>query len=124
MIVEVFEKPASAILLEAGNFTNEELTFYALATIFIEVPIFFLCGYRRRKDIIFFAAVNLISNFLLNEFLQTTSLSWEIIFVGEIFVVILEFVLCSYWIKENHLKLIKVLVLTNLISFSTGILLQ
>ena len=122
MVVEVFDKPVSTIFIEAGNFANDDLIFYALATIFIEVPIFFLCGYRQSQDVIYFAIVNLVSNFLLNEFLQTTDFSIEIILVGEFLVVALEFFLCSYWIKENQLKLLKVIFLTNFVSFSVGLL--
>ena len=122
MVVEVFDKPVSTIFIEAGNFANDDLIFYALATIFIEVPRFFLCGYRQSQDVIYFAIVNLVSNFLLNEFLQTTDFSIEIILVGEFLVVALEFFLCSYWIKENQLKLLKVIFLTNFVSFSVGLL--
>jgi len=122
MIVEIFDKPVSTIFIAPGNFANDDLVFYALATIFIEVPIFFLCGYRQSQDVIYFAIVNLISNFLLNEFLQTTDFSIEIILVGEILVIALEFMLCSYWIKRNQLKLLKVIFLTNFVSFSIGLL--
>ncbi len=102
-------------------FINDDLIVYALATALIEVPIFFLCGYRTAKDLILFAAVNLISNLLLNDFLSSVAQDWLIIFFSELTVLILEFVLCSYWLKPS-LKLLKVLILTNATSYICGLI--
>lgn len=102
-------------------FINDDLIIYALATALIEVPLFFLCGYRRLKDLILFAAVNLISNLLLNDFLSAIAQDWLIIFFAELTVLALEFVLCSYWIKPS-LKLLKILIFTNAASFFCGVI--
>ncbi len=119
MIVEISSAP------EVSGFfywKNGDLIIYAVETILIEVPIFFLCGYRRAKDLILFAAVNLISNLLLNDFLSNVDSQWLTICVGEIFVLALEFALCSYWIGGSRLKLLKTLTLTNAVSFFSGVL--
>ena len=121
MIVELAETFEPSTLIEIKKFADDDLINYALATVLIEVPIFYFCGFRRMKDAIFFAAVNIVSNLLLNEFLQTADSTWTIIFVGEIFVIALEFVLCSYWI-ETRLKLLKTLILTNVSSFLIGLI--
>lgn len=100
-------------------FINDDLIIFALITALIEVPLFFLCGYRSAKDLILFAAVNLISNLLLNDFLSTVAQDSLVIFLSEVTVLALEFVLCSYWIKPS-LKLLKVLILTNAASYFSG----
>ncbi len=120
MVVEIFEPPVE--IITGGGFKNEDILIFALITAAIEVPIFFLCGYRRAKDLIYFAAVNVVSNLLLNDFLQGVETDLPIIFAGEIFVVVLEFVLCSYWIKSARRKLLKVLILTNATSFFIGVI--
>lgn len=102
-------------------FINDDLLIYAAATALIEVPLFFLCGYRSLKDLILFAAVNLISNLLLNDFLSTVAQDSLIIFLFELTVLILEFVLCSYWIKPSA-KLLKVLIFTNAASYFIGVI--
>ena len=103
-----------------------DLLKYALLTVMIEVPLFYLCGYRRFGDCLYFAAVNIVTNLLLNEFLTLTdaALYWKIILPCEITVVILEFVLCSYRFAENRRKLLTVITFTNAASFLTGLALQ
>ena len=107
-----------------GVFQADLLTF-ALLTVLIEVPIFFLCGYRKFTDCAYFAGVNVVTNLLLNEFLSTidAELYWLVVLPAEVVVVILEFVLCSYRFAENRIRLLKVLILTNATSFLIGLLL-
>ena len=101
------------------------LLVFAVLTVLIEVPLFYLCGYRKFGDCLYFATVNIVTNLLLNEFLMLThtALDWQIILPCEITVVILEFVLCSYRFTENRKKLLAVITFTNTVSFLTGLVL-
>ena len=98
----------------------------ALATAVIETPIFWLCGYRRAAEWLWFFVVNIVSNLLLNEFLA--ELPWTFpyaaaVLLGEIFVVFLEYALCGYAVREKSGKrLFRVLLLTNAVSFLAGVI--
>ena len=122
MTVEIF--PASEAQIFDGGFLQTDLLTFALLTVLIEVPIFFLCGWRKFTDCAYFAGVNIVTNLLLNEFLSTTDaeLYWQIILPAEVVVVILEFVLCSYRFGADK-KLFKTLTFTNATSFLIGVLL-
>ena len=125
MIFDVALMPNSLDILETVNITQaDELLMIAFSTAAIEVTLFYLCGYRNIKDCIYFAFVNIVSNLLLNEFLHqvATDNIWAVVIVCEIFVVILEFALCSYWIETNQRRLLKVLIFTNLTSFLSGVI--
>lgn len=98
----------------------------ALLTIIIEVPIFYICGYRSFKLLGCFALVNFVSNLLLNEGLPIytpTASYWLILIVAELLVIALEFVLMLYLIREEQKKLFKTLILTNLVSAVLGLIL-
>lgn len=109
-----------------GVFSEPWLLEAALSTAAVETPVFWLCGYRRMTEWLWFAVVNLISNLLLNEFLSEAPpfFSYKMsVLLGEIFVVLLEFALCKYAVRENGgTKLFRVLLLTNAISFFAGLL--
>ena len=96
----------------------------ALMTVLIEVPLFYFCGYRKLKELAGFAIVNIISNLLLNEFLEQDPLDsyWLAVVLGEIAVVLLEFCLCCYFIKGDRKKLFKTLVLVNACSVVVGLI--
>ena len=49
---------------------EETFLVVALLTVLIEVPVFYFCGYRKPKELAGFAVVNIVSNLLLNEFLE------------------------------------------------------
>ena len=124
MIFDVVVMPSIQDTLETSFIIQvDDLLKTAFLTAAIEVPLFHICGYRSIKDCIYFAAINLVSNLLLNEFLAKveTENYWTIVAVCEIFVVILEFILCRYWIKTDSKRLLKVLIFTNLVSFLTGV---
>ena len=93
----------------------------ALLTAAIETPLFFLFGFKKFRDLIFFAGINIVSNLLLNGFLYQIDFEWWILIVSEIFVVIFEFSLCTYFIAPSQ-KLFLAIVATNLVSFSIGLL--
>ena len=94
----------------------------ALLTVLIEVPLFFFCGYRKPKELAGFAVVNIISNLLLNEFLEQMPSSgfWIEVILGEIAVILLEFCLCCYFIQGDRKKLFKTLALVNVCSVVLG----
>ena len=107
-----------------NNFVFDDLFTTAFCTVFIEVLLFYMCGYRNLKDCIYFSAVNIISNLLLNEFLSKIPNEnyWSVVLACEVCVVLLEFALCSYWIESDRKRLFKVLVFTNCVSFLTGVI--
>ncbi len=110
---------------DGGLILQADLLTYALMTVLIEVPLFFLCGWRKVTDCAYFACVNVMSNLLLNEFLSTidAALYWQTVLPAEVVVVLLEFVLCTYRFTDNRRKLFKTLIFTNMTSFLVGLLL-
>ena len=116
----------TAFALAGGVLSEPWLLDAALATAVIETPLFWLCGYRRAAEWTWFFAVNIVSNLLLNECLA--ELPWTFpyaaaVLSGEIFVVLLEYALCSYAVQEKSGKrLFRVLLLTNVVSFLTGVI--
>ncbi len=111
--------------LAGGVFSEPWLFDAALATAVIETPIFWLFGYRRAAEWIWFFVVNIVSNLLLNEFLSETPRTFPYaaaVLWGEIVVVLLEYALCGYAVREKGGKrLFRVLLLTNAVSFVAGI---
>ena len=124
MIVSVVSETAAT--LPGGVFSEPWLWDAALATAVIETPIFWLCGYRRSVENAWFFVVNIVSNLLLNEFIGATPrfFSYPVaVLLGEIFVVLLEFALCGYAVREKGGKrLFRVLLLTNAVSFLAGVI--
>ena len=104
---------------------GDSLVTVALLTVLIEVPLFYFCGYRKLKELAGFAVVNIVSNMLLNEFLEQMSSGgfWITVILGEITVILLEFCLCCYFIKGDRKKLFKTLALVNVLSVVLGELL-
>ena len=101
---------------------EETFLVVALLTVLIEVPVFYFCGYRKPKELAGFVAVNIISNLLLNEFLEQDPLSeyWMAVVLGELVVILLEFCLCCYFIKSDRKRLFKTLALVNVCSVAVG----
>ena len=123
MIIDAVLPMPAQNFFDTEFFYQADLLQDAFWTVIIEVPLFYLCGYRKVGDCLYFAAVNVISNLLLNEFLELTdaALYWQIILPCEITVVLLEFVLCSYRFVEGRKKLLKVIIFTNAVSFLIGL---
>ena len=101
---------------------EETFLVVALLTVLIEVPVFYFCGYHKPKELAGFAVVNIISNLLLNEFLEQDPFDWYWVAVvlGEFAVILLEFCLCCYFIRGDRKKLFKTLVLVNVCSVIFG----
>ncbi|MBO6236149.1 MAG: hypothetical protein J6N22_05455 [Schwartzia sp.] len=116
----------TAFALAGGVFSEPWLLDAALATAVIETPIFWLCGYRRAAEWSWFFVVNIVSNLLLNEFLAETPQTFPyaaVVLLGEVFVVLLEYALCGYMVRDKGGKrLFRVLLLTNAVSFLTGVI--
>ncbi len=123
MIVSVAPEVSAA--LSGGVFAEPWLLDAALATAVIETPIFWFCGYRRCVEDAWFFVVNIVSNLLLNEFIDATPIVLPYpcaVFCGEIFVLLLAFALCSYVVEEKKgANLSRVLLLTNAASFLAGV---
>ena len=124
MIVPVVSETVFA--LSGGVLLEPWLWDAALATAVIETPIFWLCGYRRSVENVWFFVVNIVSNLLLNEFIGATPRNFPypcVVLLGEIFVVFLELALCGYAVREKGGKrLFRVLLLTNAVSFLAGVI--
>ena len=116
--------PGTHIYLDWADI-EEPLFMTVLITVLIEVPLFYFCGYRKPKELAGFAVVNIISNMLLNEFLEQAPFNWYWmgVVLGEIAVIMLEFCLCRYFIQGDRKKLFKTLVLANVCSVVVGFLL-
>ena len=124
----IFDVAIISEVQDLNNFENisriDDLMKFAFWTVAVEVPIFYFCGYRKFEDYLYFAAVNVISNLLLNEFLMNIDFDnyMIIVLIGEVFVVILEFVLCWYVIKSDRQRLLKIIIFTNVVSFISGMI--
>ena len=115
----------TAFALAGGVFSEPWLLDAALATAAIETPIFWLCGYRRAAEWRWFFVVNIVSNLLLNEFLAETPQTFPYaaaVLLGEVFVVLLEYALCGYAVREKGARLFRALIVTNAASFLAGVL--
>ena len=110
-------------LLTALVFWQPTLLLAALATVVIETPLFWLLGYRRWRECLGFAGINIVSNLLLNESLSAlppaahypTALA-----LGELLVLALEFALCRRMVRGSSARLFAVLVTTNATSLLCG----
>lgn len=116
--------PGTGVYLDWADIEDTFIA-VALITVLIEVPLFYFCGYRKLKELAGFAAVNIISNLLLNEFLEQAPSGgyWVAVVLGEIAVILLEFCLCSYFIRGDRKKLLKAIALVNLCSVVLGYIL-
>lgn len=97
-----------------------------LLTVLIETPLFFACGFRRPRQLLWFAAVNAMTNLLLNEFaVQCAYQSNRGVFAlcCELAVVCLEWMLCLCAFDADGRKLFKTLLLTNAASYLAGLVL-
>ena len=106
-------------ILVDGPWTQPTLLQAALLTMLIETPILYLCGYRRRTEWLWFAAVNIISNLLLNETLMDVDSACYTVgaALGEALVVATEFALMAYVVRKDYARLLRTLLLTNAASF-------
>ncbi len=97
-----------------------------ILTVLIETPLFHACGFRRPRELLWFAAVNAMTNLLLNGFaVQCAYRSNRGLFaIGcEIAVVCLEWMLCLCVFDADGKKLFKTLLLTNAASYLAGLVL-
>ncbi|MBO5490349.1 MAG: hypothetical protein J5960_02820 [Desulfovibrio sp.] len=98
----------------------------ALLTAAVETPVFRLCGYRRARQCLWFVGVNMLSNLLLNEFLSTQADNAQYdsaVLLCEAVVVLLEFVLCRYFVGGAAKRLWLTLAACNACSYGVGLVL-
>ena len=105
-------------------FWREDLLYYAFLTVLIEVPLFWIFGYRSLKAVLVFALANICSNLLLNEFLLMQENYYEFYVVcGEVTVVGFEYVFCRCLLAiDNSKRLFLTILATNVLSFLIGVL--
>jgi hypothetical protein len=113
-------------------FTNpiEAILFAFFSTLFIELIVAFVLGYRKKTELLAVILVNIITNPLLNYFIQVNNqlkfvqLSFGLILVLEVGVVVVEFALLSFMLKQSKQKILLLAVLMNVVSFGFGVLIQ
>lgn len=100
----------------------------AIFTALIETPIFYFAGYKNFRECSCFAAINIMSNLILNQYLDSMTFAGDsiefmiILFISEIIIVLLEFALCVCVNIDMTRKLFMTLIFTNLASFITGLI--
>lgn len=109
-----------------GNIT-ENFLFALLATIYIEVIVGLLFGLRKKHEIISIILVNLITNPLMNFCILITEPTsndpnfLQIVFF-ETVVILVEWLLLLFALKESPKKLFILSIVMNLLSFGAGYL--
>ena len=129
MIIELGASPAPQALFGGAVFWQAPFLWAASATVLIETPLFCLLGYRRLRDWLCFAGINVVSNLLLNESLSELWCYGEELFasglvLGELLVLLLEFALCRLVVRGGSRRLFGVLFVTNLTSLLCGLCFQ
>ena len=106
-----------------GTPLNAFLLLPAFLTACVEVPLFWLCGYRKGSECAWFFLVNCVTNLLLNEFLlgQERPESYlELVLLSECAVVAIEYTLCRYFVSGPPGRLWLTVFFTNGCSFLLG----
>ncbi|MCR4665764.1 MAG: hypothetical protein K5657_00520 [Desulfovibrio sp.] len=97
----------------------------AFLTAAIETPLFWVLGFRRLHECLWFFVVNIVSNILLNEFLLTAAGTPHynlLVAVCEGVVLLLEFALCRFCTGCTARRLWLTLLFCNVCSFAFGFL--
>lgn len=108
------------------NIIIENILFAMLITIASEVIVGFLFGFRKKRQVISIILVNLITNPLMNFFILTehamNGFSFiEVVFL-EVIVILVEWLLLFFALKEPPKKLFILSLVMNLVSFGGGYL--
>jgi len=102
--------------------------FALLLTIAIEVVVALFFGYRKKSEIATVIFINLITNSLLNyllfidSYFGTVQISTIAILILEIIVVLVEWLLLVFTLKQNQKKLFALSVVMNFCSYIAGVL--
>ncbi len=103
-------------------FTNPLI--YLLVTILFEIPVFFIFGYKKKKEIVVILLANISSvlAFLLSGFYFTYNVPQ--IIIAEIAIIIFEFLIIAYLTENSYRKTLLLTILVNLFSalFGTALL--
>ena len=124
MPIELTPLPMERALFTALVCWRPVLLWAALGTVLIETPLFYLLGYRRMREWLSFAGINVVSNLLLNETLNALPPSANLppaLALGELLVLLLEFALCRRVVQNGGARLFVVLVATNAASLLCGL---
>lgn len=124
MFPELAPLQAERALVSALVFWRPAFLWAALGTALIETPLFALLGYRRLREWLCFAGINVVSNLLLNETLSELPSSIDLtpaLALGELLVLLLEFTLCLRVVSGSGLRLFAALTITNLTSLLCGL---
>jgi len=107
------------------NDGQDHIIYCMLATAAIETMFFLLCGYKKRKTLIYVFFINLLSNMILNAFLLPV-IQWDLALKSAALTAALEtgVVLFEFLLLGIHtgwkLKILFLLMLSNAISFGIG----
>lgn len=95
-----------------------------VVTFFLELVVFYISGFRTKKDILGVLIVNLVSVFFANWIISFIFISLnKILFtlIVEILIIIFEAFFWKFWVpKTNSARIIKTVVIANLTSFVLG----
>lgn len=110
-------------LWEIGLSIEAELFYTAFLTILVEVALFYFWGYRERGELLAFAVVNFVSNILFNDALMLADEDnyYLYLVVGEVLVVLFEYLLMLYWTRDDRRALLRTLCATNAFSCFVGL---
>ena len=114
-----------------NNYYLFQIFFYPLAiTIFIEVVVAYMIGFRRKEHLLSIAFVNIITNPTVVFLCYYVYPNWKVLedheiaigfnmflIIIEIFVVILEYFLLSFALKKKGWKILALSVIINVVSY-------
>jgi hypothetical protein len=125
----IFTLDLDSRTLSPGKSLSRSISLLALrilSTLLIEAIVFYLFGYRRKESWLIFLIINLITQGVLNIWLNGsfTPLDSYIIFsmiFGEILVLIVEMIAFLIFVKEHHrLRIASYVIIANLLSLVAG----
>jgi hypothetical protein len=99
-----------------------------LLTEIVEIAVALFLGYRRPREIIAVFLVNLVTNpslnyiLFLNDYYGVIQRGWAVILVSEIAVILIEWVLLVFALRDNPKSLLRLSFTMNICSYLVGVL--
>ena len=87
-----------------------------------------MSGYKNFSKCLYFAGINIITNLMLNQYLDSITFAGDspefmiILFISEFIIIMLEFALCACVNIMTSRKLFLTLLFTNSVSFILGVI--